>query len=1222
MPFRLSHALSLLLFSLVLTESTSLSSTDFTWNLDADGDWNTAAPTNWTPNTGFPDADTDRALFDSVITAARSVTINGTGIQVQTINFNNANQYTILSAAAGSLEFISNSGNPQVNAISGSHLIDVGATSYIFPSTLDINTQIAPAPAGTVRFGSINLSGGSVIFNIAPAAAISMKMDNASGSITNGTFVKAGTGLLELSTSVGDQVSADMTINSGTVRCTKNNNFASTVNLTLASPGILDLNNFNQTFASLSGTGGSILLGTGGGSTLTIDTAVNTTYAGTIDQTGALVKQSGGELTLAGNNTYTGSTTIGGGSLSISSVNNLGGTATSTIFFPNPGTATLHITQTLTSLHPVNIAGTGTINVDASQTATFSGSMTSPAGAIRLIKTGLGTLSLPISNPAFAADALLSQGTISFGNPFGLGFPTSTVFVTTATYHFPTSFTFQKPTSISGELTVLVDPSVVVTWASGAFPSSGGGVIKDGAGTLIFSGGTHTFGDVTIQDGVVSVDTEADIGAFVGSIIFAGSGGTFNVTGTGDFTRPVILNAPATFDITGATVGFLSSITGTGPLVKTGAGTMVLSGLSSYTESTTISSGIFRAGANNVFSPDSDFIVNATLDLNSFNETIQQLSGSGAVTLNGGTLTVNFDTDTSTFAGTITGPGSLVKQGTGTLDLTGVSSIDSTTVTAGTLSINNSFTTTNGMSVSPSATLTGVGPINATGEILISGTLSPGNGIGNMTINAPVRQAAGSTLLVELAPATAGDLSAVAGSYTIMPGATLMLSPTPGVYPTPYSKTIVQTSGGVFGTFDTVISTFPTFIPDVQYTANSIILVQFIAGPFFDFVQGANAKAAAFCFDTIPKTAGSDAELVDADLRTIINIDELSQNFNSMQPSQYTALALAQENATLYAYDALLTRFDQNVKSCQIEQPQEKKMYETPRAQRKREEAERTRKKRTVWASPLAAHNQQDKLLDQPGYHDNVYGGVSGFDYAFTPEALFGGALGYSHIDLTWKEEMGTGHMNNGYGLLYAGLAKPKYFLLGSAIAGYNHYETTRRIPLTGVSGGDREAKGNHSGWQASLHLKTGLRFAVKQALFTPFVAGDYLYFYENPFKERDANSLNLQVKKKSSDLLIVEGGLGVSRCIADGHIVIPYINVSGLKEWRFLGNHEKASFAGSSCVFKVEGMNPNRILFSGTAGINFLVPTPNSILTFEYKALVGSHFTSQRLLAQYLIRF
>lgn len=1221
MKFRLSHALSLVLFSLVLTEHAPLSSTDFTWNLDADGDWNTAAPTNWTPDTGFPDADTDRALFDSVITAPRNVTINGVGIQVQTINFNNANQYTILSAAAGSLEFISSSGNPQVNAISGSHLIDMGATSYIFPSTLEINTQVSPSPTGTVRFGSINLNGGSVIFNIAPAAAISMKMDNASGSIVNGTFVKTGTGLLELSTSGADEVSANMTINQGTVRCTINDNFAATVNLTMAAPGILDLNNFNQTFGALSGTGGSILLGTGAGSTLTIDTVSNTTYSGTIDQTGVLAKLGNGELTLAGSNTYTGQTTIDGGSLAISSVNNLGGNPTSIISFPSSGAA-LHITQTLTSLHPINIVGNGSINVDAGQIATISGSITAPAGGTRLLKTGLGTLSLPISNiGTLAGGTLLLQGTITLGSNFGLGAPGALLIVANSTLHFPTSFTFDKLTQISGELTALVDPSVVVTWDSVPFAANAGAIIKDGTGTLIFSGGAHDFHDVTIQNGTISVGTELDIGIAFGNIVFDGSGGTFAVTATGDFTRPVILNAPANFNITGANVGFLSPITGTGPLTKTGSGTMVISATTTYSEPTNVLSGIFRAGGFNAFSPNSDFVVDATLDLNSFDQTIHELSGSGAVTLNGAPLTVNFDTTTSTFAGTITGPGSLIKQGTGTLDLTGVNSVDSTTVSGGTLSVNNAFTTTNGMSVSPGATLTGAGPVNATGEILISGTLSPGSGIGNMAMNAPVRQAAGSTLLVELAPSTAGDLSLVAGSYTIMPGATLMLSPAPGVYPTPYFKPIVQTTGGVFGTFDTVISTLPTFIPDVQYTASSIILVEFVEGPFFDVVEGRVARAVALCFDTIERPPGSDAELVDMDLRTIINIEELSQNFISMQPSQYTALALAQENATLYAYDALLTRFDQNVKYCQME-PKVKEIRETRYARRKREEAKQSRKKMTIWASPLAAHNHQDKLRDQPGYHDNVLGGISGFDYAFTPEVLFGGALGYTHVDLTWKEEMGDSDINNGYGLLYAGLAKQKYFALGTVIAGYNHYATTRRIPLTSVSGGDRQAKGNHSGWQASAHAKGGRRFDVKGVVFAPFLAADYLYFYESQFRERDARSLNLDVKSKSSDLLIAEAGLGVSRCIADGHIVVPYVSLSGLKEWRFLGNNEKASFVGSDCVFKIEGMNPNRILFSGTAGVNFLVPSPNSILTFEYKALVGSHFSSQRLLAQYLIRF
>ncbi|MEQ8282395.1 MAG: autotransporter-associated beta strand repeat-containing protein, partial [Parvibaculum sp.] len=77
--------------------------------------------------------------------------------------------------------------------------------------------------------------------------------------------------------------------------------------------GTLDFNDFSRTIAALSGTGGTVDLGS---ATLTVDQSVKTVFAGAIGGSGgSLVKTGFGTLTLTGTNTYTGGTTIAGGSL-------------------------------------------------------------------------------------------------------------------------------------------------------------------------------------------------------------------------------------------------------------------------------------------------------------------------------------------------------------------------------------------------------------------------------------------------------------------------------------------------------------------------------------------------------------------------------------------------------------------------------------------------------------------------------------------------------------------------------------------------------------------------------------------------------------------------------------------------------------------------------------------------------------------------------------------
>jgi fibronectin-binding autotransporter adhesin len=109
---------------------------------------------------------------------------------------------------------------------------------------------------------------------------------------------------------------------------------------------------------------------------------------------------------LAGGNTYTGTTTMSGGILSIASGANLG--ATSSLTF-NGGN--LLTTGNVTTSVPVIMAANGTID-NGGNTDTFSGVF---SGAGALTSTGAGTLILTANN-TYSGGTTIAAGTLQLGN--------------------------------------------------------------------------------------------------------------------------------------------------------------------------------------------------------------------------------------------------------------------------------------------------------------------------------------------------------------------------------------------------------------------------------------------------------------------------------------------------------------------------------------------------------------------------------------------------------------------------------------------------------------------------------------------------------------------------------------------------------------------------------------------------------------------------------------
>jgi fibronectin-binding autotransporter adhesin len=214
------------------------------------------------------------------------------------------------------------------------------------------------------------------------------------------------------------------------------------------------------------------------------------------------------------------------------------------------------------------------------------------------------------------------------------------------------------------------------------------GLEKTGDGTLIL-GGTNTYsGGTIISGGTLQISADGNLGAASGGLTF--DSGALHTTADIVSARAVTLRDTGAIDTdAGTTLTLTNTVAGAGGLIKWGDGTLLLTGTNSWSGGTLVSAGTLRAGSAGALPTMTDWVLTGgRLDLNGYDLSMRLLAGSGGeIALGSADLTVD-QTEDSLYAGTITGSGRLLKEGAGTLLLTGTSSYaGGTVIRDGTLAI-------------------------------------------------------------------------------------------------------------------------------------------------------------------------------------------------------------------------------------------------------------------------------------------------------------------------------------------------------------------------------------------------------------------------------------------------------------------------------------------------------------------------------------------------------
>ena len=434
---------------------------------------------------------------------------------------------------------------------------------------------------------------------------------------------------------------------------------------------------------------------------VTVNTnANNVSFDGVISGSGSITKTGAGTLILSGTNTYSGGTTISAGILSIGSDTNIG-SGTNTI--GNKGTLLLSGNGTYTNDWTLSGAGSA---IATDNNNTLSGVLSGNGG---LTKTGAGTLTLT-GNNTYAGGTAINDGTLK-GN---IASGTDLSIAASAIYDGDNKA--RSVGGLNGGGKILNTDGLTVQSGdfAGIIDNSNTSLLKNGAGTLTLTGNNAYTGGTTISEGTlkgnIASGTDLSIAA---SAIYDGDNKARSVGGLNGGGK--ILNTSG-LTVQSGTFGGVIDNSNTS-LIKTGAGTLTLTGNNAYTGGTTISEGTLKG--NIASGTDLSIAASATYDGDNKARSVGDLNGGGNI-FNTDGLTVQ----SGTFDGVIDNSNtSLTKTGAGTLTLTGNNAYTgSTTISEGTLKGNIASGTD--LSIAASATYDGankarsVGGLNGGGKIL------------------------------------------------------------------------------------------------------------------------------------------------------------------------------------------------------------------------------------------------------------------------------------------------------------------------------------------------------------------------------------------------------------------------------------------------------------------------------------------------------------------------
>jgi autotransporter-associated beta strand protein len=598
---------------------------------------------------------------------SNSVTLD---ITTDSITWSGASNSTWTTGTNGSV-----GPNPNWATTTGHTATDFWAGDVVkFGDTYNIGSGNTPVTNSAVSISGGNVSPASVTFNNS-TVNYTISSGDGSGIAGSGALIKNGTGTVTISSS--NSYSGGTTINAGTLVLSGAGTLGSTSGALAMGGGALDLGTTIQTvgattITAAAASGNTIHNGTLTPTSLTASNSTgNAIVAADIAGSGGVTVNGAGRLTLSGNNTYTGATTVNAGTLALSGV------------YSGGGALTVNAGATLTGTS----SGSNTIGNFLVTGAASSATLTSGTYNVTSTSSG-GSANTRIDN---GGSLTVDGATLNIS---GTWFPIGDTAATTSTV-----------TLNSGAINVTNNFGVEVgRVGNGVLNINGGTFTVDDANSVGFIIGdqvTAESGTVNLNGGVLAVRL---LKSNNGTNALNFNGGTLQATSTnsgGTFWNSSskltanVRNNGGTIDNNGTSVTIgqalvHSTIGGDneidGGMTFKGAGTTTLAGFSTYTGATHVNGGTLQLASTGSLSGSislgvasgatlvldnsislNDAIVLSLVDGATLNLNFADVETVGALSLNG--IFAPAGTYTVAQLGALAGAGTISFTGTGSLTI-------------------------------------------------------------------------------------------------------------------------------------------------------------------------------------------------------------------------------------------------------------------------------------------------------------------------------------------------------------------------------------------------------------------------------------------------------------------------------------------------------------------------------------------------------------------------